>query len=156
MNIIVQIENSLIRASAGMTMAHCNDKKFIDFLASVVSYNHTTLSSLEVSQKLYAHAVNIDITIEGYKSVNPWSKVIGHAKGATIYLNTRKLRDLDIYERCGNFYHEFCHLAGFEHKGNSVTKYNLETVPYKAGKIFENYLRSEYSQRNANKGSFKL
>jgi hypothetical protein len=156
MNIIVNIDEPIIRASAGMTMAHCFDKKLMTLLASVTRYNHTHLDSMEVSQTLYAHAVNLEITVEGYKSVNPWSKAIGHAKGTTIYVNTRKLYDLDVYERCGNFYHEFCHLAGFEHKGNSATKYNLETVPYKAGKIFENYLRSEYSQRNANKGSFKL
>jgi hypothetical protein len=150
MNITSNIDDVVIRAAANLTAKHCQDKDFIELLASVVKYNHTHLIPVDVAEWLYKKAPETDITIEGYRSLNPWSKAIGYAKGNTIYVNLRKLYDLDMYERAGNFYHEYCHLVGFKHDGNSVTKYNLETVPYKAGKIFENYLR------NANSGSFKL
>jgi hypothetical protein len=156
MNITSNIDDGVIRASSYLTSKHCRDKDFIELLASVIKYNHTNWTPEDIATGLYNASKNIHLTIEGYKSFNPWSKAIGYAKDRTIYINLRKLYDLDMYERAGNFYHEFCHIVGFQHKGNSVTKYNLETVPYKAGKIFENYLRNNCSQLNANNGSFKL
>jgi hypothetical protein len=146
--IAVHIDDTVIRASATLMSRHFRDEKFLDKIAEVKKFNHTTLSPIEVANTLHNMAYGIEIDIRGYRTFNPWSKVIGYAEGNTIFVNLRKLYDLDIYERCGNFYHEFCHLAGFTHDGNRVTPYNLETVPYKAGAIFENYLRELHNSIN--------
>ena len=155
MKIIVNIDDSVIRASAKLVEDHCMDKKFMQSIADVKKFNHTSLSPVEVAQALYVHSYKTEIIIEGYKSSLPWSKSLGHAKGNTIFINTRKLEALDLYERCGNLYHEFCHLAGFSHDGNRVTPYNLGTVPYKAGQLFEDYIKEIMNQKIANVGSLK-
>jgi hypothetical protein len=146
--ISVHIDDTVIRASATLMSRHCTDEAFLDLIADVEKFNHTKLSSEEVAHSLFNASYSIDIDIRGYRTWNPWSKVIGYAEGNTIFVNMRKLQDLDVYERAGNFYHEFCHLAGFSHDGNRVTPYNLNTVPYRAGQIFEDYLRSLHKTPN--------
>ena len=146
MRIIVKIDDTVIRAAAKLMEIHCRDKTFMQKIATVPKFNHTKISSVEVSQTLYVHSLDVEVIVKPYQTFNPFSKVIGYAKGSTIYVNTRKIQDLDVYERCGNFYHEFCHLAGFSHEGNRVTPYNLETVPYKVGQIFEEYLKEKMQQ----------
>lgn len=155
MKVTVNVDDPILRASARLLEDHCQDRAFMKKIAEVKQYNHTSLSPVEVAQGLYLDAHYAQLTIEGYKSVNPWSKAIGHAEGSTIYVNLRKLKHLDIYERCGNFYHEFCHLAGFSHDGNKVTPYNLGSVPYKVGKIFEDYLRELMNTKSVNNEGLK-
>jgi hypothetical protein len=155
MRIIVRVDDPTIRAAAKLIEDHCRDRKFMQSVADVKKFNHTSLSPVEVAQGLYVYSYDMEIIIEGYKSALPWSKAIGHAKGNTVFINTRKLNALDLYERCGNIYHEFCHLAGFSHDGNRVTPYNLETVPYKVGKLFEDYIKGIMDQKIANVGNLK-
>lgn len=146
--ISVHLDDTVIRAAATLMTRHCTDKAFLAKVSEVKKFNHTNLSSREVADTLFNAAYSIDIEVRGYRTFNPWSKVIGYAEGKTIYVNLRKLQDLDIYERANNFYHEFCHLAGFSHDGNRVTPYNLGSVPYKAGQIFEDYLRELHASTN--------
>lgn len=142
----VRLDHPIIKLSADLTAKHCQDALFFKNLLKVKKFNHTKLSTIEVIQKLGHEAQKVSIVIEGYKTLNPWSKVIGHAQGSTIYINTRKIDELDVFQRCANIYHEFTHLAEFSHDGNRVTWYNNESVPYKTAKIFEQYLRSIYGQ----------
>lgn len=155
MNIIVKVDDPILRASARLMEEHCRDRAFMKKIAEVKHYNHTSLSPVEIAQALYVHSYDMTIIVEGYKSVNPWSKAIGYAQDNEIYVNLRKIQDLDIYERCGNFYHEFCHLAGFKHDGNRVTPYNLGSVPYKVGQIFEDYLRELMNTKSINNEGLK-
>jgi len=154
MKVKVNVDDPIIRASARLLEDHCQDRAFMKKIAEVKQYNHTSLSPVEVAQGLYLDAHYAEITIEGYKSFLPWSKSIGHAEGTTIFINLRKTK-LDVYQRAGNLYHEFSHLAGFSHDGNKVTPYNLGSVPYKAGQIFEDYLRDLINTKSINSEGLK-
>lgn len=142
MQIFVDIDDETIKTAAELTAAYSTDILFIEKIAKIKHFNHTPLTPLEISKVLYEQAHNVKIYLKGYKTWNPWSRVIGYAKGNTIYINLRKLDTIDLYERVENLYHEYCHLAGFTHRGNRVTRYNLETVPYKAGKLFSEHVKS--------------
>lgn len=79
------------------------------------------------------------VYVKPYKSWSPWSRVIGYAKGDTIFVNTRKL-DLPLKDRVENIRHEIFHREGFSHNGNRVTAHNLQTVPFKGASLFVKYL----------------
>ncbi len=126
-----------IALASKLVMDHYNDKAFLKQIKAVKSFNHTHDQGYNITDKLiYAE---IEITIKPYKTLSPWSKVIGHARGNTIYVNTRKL-DLPLEDRVANIMHEALHLLGYSHKGNRVTEYNKNTVPYRVSKIFSEYI----------------
>lgn len=64
-----------------------------------------------------------------YRSFNPWSRVVGYAKGGKIYINERKASDYKTI--VGNLVHEYMHVVGFTHGNNYKTKDKcLYSVPY--------------------------
>lgn len=128
-----------IALASKLVMDHYKDMAFLERLALIQSFNHTKDSGAHVALRILR--ANIDIVIKPYKTFSPWSKVIGHAKGNTIYVNTRKL-DLPLEDRVANIMHEALHLLGYSHKGNRVTEYNLGSVPYKVSKMFSEYVMS--------------
>lgn len=119
------------------------NEKFLEKIKAVQNFNHTELDSKEVAEKIWREFNKLNVNVVPYKTVNPWSKVIGYAKGNTIYVNTRK-SDLSLLDRIENIFHEATHLIGFSHDGNRVTNYNLKTVPYLSANIFKNFIKEEY------------
>jgi hypothetical protein len=71
--------------------------------------------------------------VRTYRTVNPWSSVLGYTKNGIIYVNTRFSIRADISAIAGNLVHELCHVRGYSHKGNRPTAYNLKSVPYVLG-----------------------
>jgi hypothetical protein len=139
MNIKLEINDETIRKAASLVMEHYKDSKFLWQLGAIYEFNHTNDSGYQVGKKIYNS--DLEIIIKPYKTFSPWSKVIGYAKGNVIYANTRKL-NLPLKDRVENFYHEFLHILGYSHKGNRVTAYNLNTVPYAVSSMFVKYLES--------------
>lgn len=144
MKISVEMNDETVRRAASIVMKHYKDKEFCDRLSNVSQFNHTHLPSHVVAGHLYGTADGLEIKIVSFKSVNPWSRSVGCAKGNTIFVNTRK--NLDLISRVENIYHEAAHLMGFSHKGNYVTAYNLKTVPYLASAIFAKYVSEIYGE----------
>lgn len=135
----IQINNETIRQAAALVMSHYKDDDFITSIECHGSFNHTTDRGYTVADKI--RLCNIEMNVVAYTTRLPWSKVIGHAKGNTIYCNTRKF-NLPLKDRVQNFFHEPMHLLGYHHKGNKVNAFNLQTVPYKSASIFVKYLES--------------
>lgn len=136
-----EIENSTIIKAADLVTKHCRDEAFLDRVRAVKSFAFTEANGVKVAELILE--VGVTMTIKKYTTFNPWSKVIGYAQGGVIYCNTRKF-DLPLYDRVNNFMHEPLHLLGYSHKGNSATGKNLDSVPYKVGAIFEEYIRGLY------------
>lgn len=136
-----EVENSTIIKAADIVMKHYKDAEFLDRVEAVESFEFTRDNGAAVAWHILT--CNITMSIKQYKTFSPWSKVIGYAKGNTIFCNSRKF-DLPLYDRVNNLFHEGTHLLGFSHNGNSATGKNLDSVPYRAGKIFEDYVREIY------------
>jgi len=134
----IHMDNKTIHEAAALVEKHFKDTQFLLNISSEVFFN-TKDSGHIVASKI--NQSDLTMNIVPYKTKLPWSKAIGYASGNTIYVNIRKL-DLPLRDRCNNFIHELCHLLGYSHKGNYVTEYNLNTVPYKIGSLFEEYLES--------------
>jgi hypothetical protein len=144
MKISMHFNHPTTREACRIVMMHYQDKDFLD-LISQAEFNHTMHDSFTVANRLRNLMFGLEIDVKLYKTLNPWSKVIGYADGETIYVNERKL-DLPLLDRIENIYHEATHLCGFSHLGNTPNKYNLETVPYKAANIFAKYCKGIYDQ----------
>jgi hypothetical protein len=144
MKISMHFNHPVTREACRLVMMHYQDKAFLELITQE-KFNHTLSDSFTVSQRLKSLMFGLEIEVELYKTINPWSNVIGYAEGSTIYVNSRKL-NLPLWDRVENIYHEATHLCGFSHKGNSPDKYNLQTVPYKASNIFAKYLKGIYDQ----------
>lgn len=143
MKIYNQVNNEDIRKASLIVMKHFLDKEFLDRVEAVDRFNYTEHSPLEVSLRLKAVVPFLEIYIKPYKTLNPFSRVIGYAQSNTIFVNTRKI-DLPYYERVENIAHETLHLCGYKHRGNYVNAFNLKTVPYMVGSIFKNYVVDIY------------
>lgn len=141
---MIYIENTInhptLQHSALLFMRHYRDDEFLALVKNVSHFNHTADIGLVVADKI-ANA-KIDIKIVGYKTFSPWSSVVGHANGNTIFVNTRKI-NLPLGDRVENLMHETAHILGYSHKGNYVTMYNLRTVPYLLGGMFSKYVLSK-------------
>jgi hypothetical protein len=143
MKIYCEVNDENVRRAASLVMKHYADSQFIERIKNVEKFNHTPFSSHEVS-KMLPKLMSVSSTIiKPYKTLNPFSSVIGHAADGIIYVNTRKL-GLPLYDRVGNIFHETTHLVGFSHKGNRPDAYNLRSVPYLSAAIFARYTQEIY------------
>lgn len=135
----IHMDNERVHQAAALIEKNYKNIQFFYRVERNKSFNFSTHSGLEVAQKI--NNSNLVIKIKPYTTWNPFSKVIGHAKGDTIFINTRKM-DLSLEDRVCNLFHEYLHLLGYKHKGNSVNDFNNETVPYKVARIFSGYVMS--------------
>jgi hypothetical protein len=140
--IAVNIDNEKLKTAVALIIKHYRDKSFMDELMKVKTFNHTKDSGADVAHKLLE--ASIEITVMPYRTWNIFSKVVGHAQGTVIFVNTRKL-DLPIEERVENLMHETLHIIGYSHQGNYVNKYNLGTVPYAVSRLFKDHVIRIYS-----------
>lgn len=146
MRIHIQIDNQTIEIAAHLLAKYYNSYKFLEQLRTVKSFNYTSATGNDVAESL--KNANIDIYIVGYKPWNRWSRVIGHAKldrrtkTVTISCNLYKL-NLPLLARVNNFMHESLHGLGYSHKGNTNNEFNRGTIPYKVGKLFEEFVKKE-------------
>lgn len=138
MKIINEVNNETVRQACGLVQLHFKDKALKDFFNDV-KFNHTEDYGLDVYWNTFDF--NKIVYVKPYTSLSPWSKVIGYATDNTIYINTRKL-GLSLKDRIENIRHEIFHLQGYSHKGNRVTKFNLNTVPYFGASLFVKYLEN--------------
>lgn len=143
MKIYCEVSDENTRTACSVVMKHYQDLQFHQAIKLVPKFNHTDLSSYDVSKKLYDTMPFLEIFVKPYAPKLPWSKAIGYAEGNTIWVNTRKLY-LSKYDRIENIFHEATHLCGFSHNGNRVTAYNLKTVPYLSASIFKQHVYKIY------------
>ncbi|MBA3756638.1 MAG: hypothetical protein H0X02_10580 [Nitrosomonas sp.] len=137
MNFRIEIDDPVIYEAARIVAEHYKDYKFLERVRTIPHFNHTSHSGVTVSKVI--DNAQVFVIIRPYKTWNPWSSAIGYASGKVIYVNTRKL-NLPLMDRVENFLHEPLHLLGYSHKGNYVTPFNLETVPYKVAAVFRQYI----------------
>jgi len=140
MKLVSQINDPVICRASKIVLDHYGDYSFLDMIASVPKFNHTEMSSLEVSLQLLKMN-DLNVTIRPWKPAWMWSKAIARAdyKNALIEFNVRKTGTLQ--DRVETIWHECAHLVGFTHNGNNVTQYNLNTVPYLGASLFVKYLK---------------
>lgn len=139
MKFTIELQNETIRKAAALVMEHYKDSVFLFNLGAIQDFNHTHDSGYALGKKIFNS--DLGMTIKPYKTFSPWSKVVGHSSNGIIYVNTRKL-NLSLKDRVENIFHESLHALGYSHKGNSNNEYNRGTVPYRAAKIFVDYLVS--------------
>jgi hypothetical protein len=147
MKFINEVNDETIRKAIVVLLKDFSDFDFLNSLVDV-RFNHTNDSGRGVARNTIDwEDTEPTIYIKPYKTVYPWSKVIGHAEriGDTaiyiIYVNTRKL-DLPLKDRVMNFRHEIFHFQGYKHDGNKANAYNLKTVPYLGSALFVKFLES--------------
>ena len=138
MKIINEVNNETVREACRLVQEHFKDVALKELFRDL-KFNHTSNHGADIYFNTFDF--NQTVYIKPYRTFSPWSSVIGHAKGNTIYVNTRKL-DLPLKDRVENIRHEIFHLQGYSHKGNRVTEYNLKTVPYLGANLFVKYLES--------------
>jgi hypothetical protein len=143
MKIYCEVNDENTRKAVSIVMKHYKDNEFLSRLRNVSKFNYTSDSSEIVAHRLSSVMDHLEIKVVPYKTINPFSKVIGHAKGNTIYVNTRKLY-LPYIDRVENIYHEATHLCGYSHDGNRVTQFNLKTVPFLSAAIFSKFIQEIY------------
>jgi len=142
MKIKVMVNDENIRKAAMIVMKHYNDRAFAGLIFNVEKFNHTEHSPVQVALVVEKVMDSLEVEIHSYRSLNPFSKVVAHAKDNKIFFNARK--SASYVDRAGTIMHECLHLVGYQHDGNYVTKYNLQTVPYKVQMLFERYIQGIY------------
>ena len=139
MKIVNTINNEIIKEAVEIVNKHYKDEVFLRGIERVNSFNHTKDRSIYVADKI--RDCSKTFYVVPYTHWNRFSSTLGHFKDPNYRVNMRKANALDLKERVKNIFHECCgHGNGYSHKGNYVTAYNLETVPYKAAHIFGEYL----------------
>jgi hypothetical protein len=142
LNINVLLNDPEIRKAASIVMKHYKDRAFAEMIINVDKFNHTDHSPIQVALCIESEMNSLQVDIKTYKSLNPWSKAVAYAEGNTIYFNNR--RSAGLIDRAGTIMHECMHLIGYKHKGNNLSHYNIQTVPYKVQMLFERYLQGIY------------
>jgi hypothetical protein len=100
-------------------------------------FTHTSDTPLEVIQNFKSGS---SIPVREYTSSWFYRNVLGYFDGRAIYVNTRFSKNADIASIAGNLVHEYCHSLGYKHKGDKVTTYNLQSVPYVLGYSCRDFL----------------
>lgn len=149
MRIHLLTDHPVLEQAAHLLARYYNDYRFLEKVRTVSRFNYTSHNGRDVAIAL--KNANIDIYVKTYRPWNPWTKAIGHAtydrkaKVGIIHCNVYKL-DLPLLKRVNNFMHEPLHMLGYGHKGNTKNEFNLGTVPYKVGQMFEDFVKKELGQ----------
>lgn len=107
-------------------------------------FTHTSDTPDMVRSKIKYSIDSLGTPVREYTSWNPWSKAIGFYSKGSINVNTRFSSRAEIAEIAGNLAHEYCHALGYSHKGNRVTPYNLQSVPYVLGYACRDFVRNGF------------
>lgn len=138
MKIINTINNEIIKEAVGIVNHYYKDDLFLLKLLHL-KFNHTEDHGAIVAQKIASNKKIFYVV--PYVHWNRFSSTLGHFEDPNYRVNMRKVNALKLKERVKNIFHECCgHGNGYSHKGNYVTAYNLETVPFKAAEVFAQYL----------------
>lgn len=140
------VNDATVAQACSLVARHHRDEAFLSIVAKSGPYNHTSDDGAAVAERIRSAGAAIAVT--PYTAFLPWSKVIGYSTGKQIFVNTRKL-DLPLHNRVSNIMHEAMHVLGYKHKGNRVTDYNKQTVPYRVGKLFAEYVRDSIQPAQA-------
>lgn len=111
-----------------------SDEEFLKEVSLIKKFDGTTKSGLDVVVALKFGAT---ATVTTYKTWSPWSKVIAKTVGKTISFNTRN-NPRDIAPMVNTLIHEYTHVLGFSHNGNSSVE-NQNSISYYIGDIAEKY-----------------
>ena len=109
-------------------------------------FTHTSDTPAQIKQR-FMHTKGMltsQAPVREYTSKWPWSKVLGYTKRGSIFVNTRFSSRAEVSEIAGNLVHEYCHVKGYQHKGNSPTAYNLKSVPYVLGYMARDFVRNGF------------
>lgn len=112
-----------------------------DFVPEVCSNRF----SLAVNSYVYTLHHQLEITVKPWTPFNRFTKAIAYTdyENNTVYINTRK--SFGVHDRVNTIAHEgVFHGLGFGHEGNYATKFNMSSVPYLGGLIFERLSREIY------------
>lgn len=88
---------------------------------------------------------NATVFIVPYKTKNPFSSVIGHAEGNTIFENVRKMDSLTLAQRVGHIGHETTHLFGYSHDVQGDRK----SATVRFGEVLEVYAERRLKEMNS-------
>jgi hypothetical protein len=135
MKFYVKLNDHKVKMACLIVSKHFKDEEFLLMVEKVDKFNDYDGNGKDVAKVIRNFCGCQEIDVEPYKTVNPWSSVVGYAKDKKIFINTRKLH-LPLGDRVENIYHEFLHLCGFSHSGNRP---DFETVPYKVSNMFFKY-----------------
>jgi hypothetical protein len=139
MKIICTIDNEVIQKAVGIVNLHHKDFEFLSRVAKEI-FCHTTGSGKEVANRIEASEKVFYIV--PLKYWNPFSRMIGRFEDPNHQLNIRKLHTFTLESAVEHIFHENVgHGLGYGHDGNRVTKYNLETFPYKGARMFVEYCK---------------
>lgn len=142
MKIINSVNDKTVELACNIVMQYYHSPAFYQYIQDE-RFNGQKLRNVIYGDEVHAAQLSMNhiVYVKPYKTFNPWSRVIGHARGDTIFVNTRKL-DLSLEDRVINIRHELYHLEGFKHPNNSPTEFDYGTVPYKGGVLFAKFLKS--------------
>lgn len=142
MKIINTVNDKTVEQACMIVQSYYHDVKFYNSIKDE-KFNSAKLRNTITGTDVYWEKLGLSsiVYVKPYRTWYPFSKVIGYAKGNTIFVNTRNL-DLSLEDRVINIRHEIFHLEGFSHKGNTVNEFNLGTVPYKGSILFAKFLKS--------------
>jgi hypothetical protein len=123
---MIAVEQSLkgtqIDQAAQLLVRFSREEAFWDFFASWISgINLSEHDILEEDHDIFLHiklmfTFNLNIEIVSYRTKNPFSSTLGHAKGNRVYENKWKMDAMTLSERVGHLGHEVCHLLGYHHE----------------------------------------
>lgn len=137
----VQTDDPKIKAAA-LRASEFFEELYKGGIAVPEYFTHTSLTPAEIAFRLRRRR-ETPTNVRTYRTWNPWSNVLGYTSKGMIYVNTRFSDRADISAIAGNLAHEFCHIAGFSHKGNRPTPYNLKSVPYVLGYACRDWVASK-------------
>lgn len=119
--ITASLVGTQVEEAASLIAELLNEENFWSLLGDYFSrYDMGEHPLLTDDKEILAHIkfmfhCKIIVKIASYKTRNPWSSTIGHAKLDTVFENIRKLGDLSLSHRVGHIGHETVHLFGYGH-----------------------------------------
>lgn len=133
-----EVDNDIVKKACELVEKHYKDEEFLNIIRDS-KFNMTELRW----PHLDLEKMQGEFFVKGYRPFNIFTKAIGYFEGRTCHINTRKM-NMSLEDRTETIFHEICgHGSGYQHKGNYVTSFNLQTFPYLGSKLFVEYLKNK-------------
>lgn len=145
MNIILNTQDKTIIEAIELVKKYYAHPDFLLSIARHGKFNECNLMGFELANEIKMRLDACSVTVTTFKPWNPFSKTIAKHYGDTIAFNIRK--DFPLMDRVETMIHELLHEAGFSHRGNRATEYNLKTVPYKVAEIFRAFVEMQEKRK---------